>query len=94
MEIHFHFNELIEGNKIMATLQEVKDAITQAAASATAEKQEVTANIQALTDQVAALQSQIASGSGVTAADLDALLVSIQGVDQQVKDITVPAVPV
>lgn len=75
----------------MATLQEVKDALAQAATDATAEKLEVAAAIQALSDQIAALQKQIADGTAATPADLDTLLASIASIDAQVKDITVPA---
>ena len=103
-----HFVHLVGGNEaehhslaqilkiletIMATLKEVQDALAQAAVDATTEKAEVAAAIQSLSDQIKALQDQIAGGAGVTAADLDGLLVSIQGIDQQVRDITVPAVP-
>jgi flagellar hook-associated protein FlgK len=82
-----------QGNSIMATLDDVKAALAQAAADATAEKAEVATAIQALNDRIAALQTQIAAGTLVTAADLDALVTQINGIDAQVKDITVPAVP-
>ncbi len=102
LDIHIHLPESIEGiltriltngESIMATLDDVKAALAQAATDATAEKAEVTAAISALNDTITALQAQIASGSVVTAADLDGLLASIQGIDAQVKDITVPVVP-
>jgi flagellar hook-associated protein FlgK len=83
----------LQGSKIMATLKDVQDALAQAATDATAEKAEVAAAIQVLTDKITALQAQIDAGTAVTSADLDALVTQINGIDAQVKDITVP-VPV
>lgn len=77
----------------MATLKDVQDALAQAAVDATAEKAEVTAAIQALKDKIAALQAQIDAGTVVTSADLDAIVASINGIDAQVKDISVPVQP-
>ncbi len=77
----------------MATLEDIQAALAQAAADATAEKAEVAAAIQALNDKITALQGRVGSGGVVTAADLDGVLAQIQGIDAQVKDITVPAAP-
>lgn len=84
-------SQLLE--KIMATLKDVQDALDQAAKDATAEKAEVATAIADLNTQIQALKDQIANGSAVTAADLDGLVTKIQGIDAQVKDITVPAQP-
>jgi prophage DNA circulation protein len=78
---------------IMATLQEVKDAIAQVATDIAAEKAEVQALLQGLKDQIKALQDQIAAGTAVTAADLDGLVTSISAIDTGVKDISEPTVP-
>lgn len=77
----------------MATLADVKAALAQAAADATAEKAEVATAIKTLSDQIVALQAQIAAGTAVTAADLDDLVTQINGIDTAVKDITVPVAP-
>ena len=79
--------------EIMAKFQDVKDALTQAAADAVAEKQEVADALKALADQVQALKDQLASGEVVTPAQLDEVVASINAVDAQVKDITVPVTP-
>lgn len=59
--------------KLMATLQEVKDAIA-------AEKAEVLAGVGALNDQIQALKDQIANGDPVTPEDLDALVSSVHDI--------------
>lgn len=80
-------------HRIMASLQDVKDALIQAATDATAEKAEVAAALGALTDQIVVLQGQISGGAGVSSADLDDLKSMVEGVDEQVKNITVPVLP-
>jgi flagellar hook-associated protein FlgK len=59
--------------QIMATLQEVQDAVAAEAAEVTAKVNELMAEIQALKDQ-------IANGTGVTPEDLDALLASVNAI--------------
>lgn len=59
--------------RIMASLQEVKDAIA-------AEKQEVLDGVKALNDQIQALKDQIANGTPVTAADLDEIVSSVHDI--------------
>jgi TRAP-type mannitol/chloroaromatic compound transport system substrate-binding protein len=59
--------------QIMATLQEVKDAVAAEAAEVTAKVNELMAEIQALKDQ-------IANGTNVTPEDLDALLASVNAI--------------
>jgi ATP/maltotriose-dependent transcriptional regulator MalT len=58
---------------IMATLQEVKDAVAAEAAEVTAKVNELMAEIQVLKDQIAA-------GTNVTPEDLDALLASVNAI--------------
>jgi esterase/lipase len=62
---------------IMATKQEVLDAIV-------AEKAQVLEGLTILNDQIQALKDQIASGTAVTAADLDEIV-------SAVNDIFIPA---
>jgi hypothetical protein len=68
-----------QGERIMATLDDVKAAIA-------AEKLETLAAIQALKDQ-------LLNGLTVTAQDLDALIVQIQGI-YEAPAVEVPAEPV
>jgi hypothetical protein len=70
-------NIKINRRLIMATKQEVLDAIA-------AEKAEVGAKIEALDLQIQALQEQIAQGTAITAADLDEI-------QNAVHDIFIPA---
>lgn len=62
-----------QGEKIMASVQELNDKIDQLSAATDAERQEVLAVLQALKDQVQALKDQIAAGTPASQADLDAL---------------------
>jgi len=82
------------GDKVMATLADVQAALAQAAQDATTEKEEVAVAIQELSDQITALKDQLESGTVVSAEDLDSLVATIQGIDEQVKGITVPVAPV
>lgn len=59
--------------KIMATLQQLKDAIASEAA-------EVKARVDALESEVKALKDQIANGGTVTEAQLDEVLTSVQNI--------------
>jgi hypothetical protein len=87
-------NNLIIGEKVMATLQEVQDAIAKLQADTVAEAQEVSAALATLTTQITDLQTQVATGTVVSAADLDVLLQQIQGADALVQAIITPAAPV
>lgn len=73
-----------QGEKIMATLDEVKAEVSTLGSAVAAAKAASAAQIQTLSDQVTALQAQLAAGTGVTSADLDALLASIKGVEAAV----------
>ena len=64
---------LIKDEIIMATLQEVKDAVASEAAEVTAKVNELLAEIQRLNDLLAA-------GGAVTAADLDQLKADIEAI--------------
>ena len=59
--------------KIMATVQDVKDAVATEAA-------EVKARIDALAAEVQALKDQIAAGTAATPEQLDEILLSVQGI--------------
>lgn len=58
---------------IMATVQQLKDAVA-------AEAAEVKARIDSLEAEVKALKDQIAAGGTITEAQLDDVLTSIQGI--------------
>lgn len=77
---------------IMATLQEVKDAIAALQATTEEERLEVTAAMDALRAQVTALQEQVAAGTGVTAADLDGLILAVDAASAAVETIVTPEV--
>jgi hypothetical protein len=64
---------LIKDEIIMATLQEVKDAVAAEAAEVTAKVNELLVEIQRLNDLLAA-------GGSVTAADLDELKASVEAI--------------
>ena len=78
---------------IMATLQEVKDAIAQVVTAIATEKSEVDTKLAALAEQIATLQAQIAAGTAATPAQLDELLADIGAVRGLVSDITTPTLP-
>jgi hypothetical protein len=61
---------------LMATLDDVKQAISDLQTAA----QSVDDGLNRVATEIQALKDQIASGGGVTAADLDGLVVSIQAV--------------
>ncbi|MDD5189437.1 MAG: hypothetical protein PHE50_00160 [Dehalococcoidales bacterium] len=73
---------------IMATLQELKDAIAAVNSTIAAEKAEVQAKLAALLVEIQTLKDQIASGGLVSQADLDALTASVTAIDAGVKDIS------
>lgn len=62
-----------QGETIMATLQDVKDAIA-------AEKAEITSKLADLDKQIQDLKDQIANGSPVTAADLDEIVSNVHDI--------------
>lgn len=92
MELHV-FLHLGQEAKIMASIQEVKDAIAQVATDIAAEKAEVQAKIGEMAARIQALIDQIAAGTAATPTDLDALIAALTGIDASVKDISEPAVP-
>jgi predicted nucleic acid-binding Zn-ribbon protein len=94
LTLHRAIREIAQKQEtIMATVQELKDAITQLATDIAAEKAEVQALLDALKAQVKALQDQIAQGGTITTADLDPVLAAITGLQTGVKDISEPTVP-
>lgn len=84
---------LKEFKHIMATLQELKDAIASVKVDIAAEKAEVQSKLADLLQQIKELKDQIAAGTLVTQADLDALIVSVSEIDAGVKDISEPVAP-
>jgi flagellar hook-associated protein FlgK len=58
---------------IMATLQQVRDAVA-------AEGQEVANRLNELATEIQSLKDQIANGNPVTEADLDTLLTDVQNI--------------
>lgn len=79
---------------IMATLLEVQAKIVAIAADIAAEKNEVQALLTDLKAQIKVLTDQIGTGTVVTAADLQGLVDSLNAIEQNVKDISEPVVPV
>jgi len=80
-------------NAIMATLQEVIDAVDQDKAAVEAAAARVSADLAALTQQVTDLQAQIAAGGTVTSADLDALVTSLTAITGEAAAIDAPPAP-
>lgn len=86
---------------IMATLQQVKDALDKVladvkasvAANATAQAAAQTEH-DALMKQITDLQAQVAAGGAATAADLDALLTQATAVDTALGNVPPVVVPV
>lgn len=76
-----------QGVEIMSTIAEVQAALEAVQTAVAAEKAEVTAALTALTDQIATLQAAIDAGAGVTAADLDGLKATAEGLISQVNAI-------
>lgn len=67
----YQFNRKME--EVMATLEQLKDAVA-------AEAAEVKAHVDALAAEVQALKDQIANGGTVTEADLDQVLTDINNI--------------
>ena len=69
-----HISQLLERMKdIMATVQEVKDAIASEAA-------QVAEHVNALIVEIQALKDQVAAGSAATPEQLDELLAAVEGI--------------
>jgi predicted nucleic acid-binding Zn-ribbon protein len=81
--------------KIMASLQDVVEAVDQDKQGVEAAAARLTADLQALSQQITDLQAQIASGAGVTSADLDALKAGVDAVTGEAAaiDPTAPPAP-
>jgi uncharacterized protein YceH (UPF0502 family) len=79
--------------KLMATLQEIVDAVAQDDAAVQAAATRVLADLAALSAQVQTLSDQIAAGAGVTAADLDAVKAGIDAVTAEADAIDAPPAP-
>lgn len=67
------FHIIIRGNQTMASIQQLKDAITFEGAEVKTRLDELEATVQALRDQIAA-------GGTITEAQLDEVLVAVQGI--------------
>lgn len=72
---------------IVATLQDLNDALATAKADIATAKTAVQVQLIDLAAQVQSLKDQIAGGSIVTAADLDTVLTAIKDVDESAKTI-------
>lgn len=75
---------------IMATLQDLQQKLAELGQTIVAEKAEVQGALTDLKAQIATLQGQIASGTLVTAADLDNLVAAVDAIVVGVKDISEP----
>lgn len=62
-----------QGDRVMATVQEVKDAVA-------AEAAEVSARIDTLAAEIQALKDQLAGGNPITEADLGEILAAVQNI--------------
>lgn len=80
------------GALLMATLKDVQASIAKLSTDIAAEKVLVLASIATLNGTIATLQAQLANGTQVSAADLQSLVDSLNGVDVQVQAITTPVV--
>lgn len=78
---------------LMATLQDVIDAVDQDKAAVEAAAARVTTDLAALSAQVADLQAQLDGGSGVTAADLQAVKDGLDAVTGEASAIDAPPAP-
>ncbi len=91
--LHAKINHLITLNtKTMATLQELKDKVTELQATVDAEQQEVANALAALQAEVQRLTDIIASGSAATEAQLQEVVDNINGIIEDVKG-TIPNLP-
>lgn len=69
----FFLNPLIDRSRLMATVQELQEAVA-------AERAEVTERITALQAEVQALRDEIANGGSITEEQLDGVLVNIKNI--------------
>jgi len=93
LTIHVHIHNAGDGigERIMAVLKDVQDALAALSTDLTTAQASLAADFQSMLDAIAALK---AAGAGaVTSADLDALVAQINGVDATVKAIPIPAIP-
>lgn len=82
-----------EREAVMASLQDIVDAVDQDKAAVEAAAARVTADLGSLSAQVQSLQDQINAGGAVTAADLDAVKSSIDAVTGEAGAIDAPPAP-
>ena len=81
---------LIEiGERILATLDDVKAEITALQTEVADKAAAVTTELKTLSDQIAALQAQVAAGGTVSPADLDALVAQLKTAEGAVAAIPV-----
>jgi hypothetical protein len=92
--IILHKALITQGARIMATLDQIKAAIVELKAVVADEATEVSTELASLNAKVAALQAELANGTAVSAADLDEVLASINGVSALVEGIIETAAPV
>lgn len=80
------------GTSIMATLNDIKLALTNLSMDIMAEKAEVAGAVANLTAQILDLRAALNSGTGVTTEDLDSLVLQVAEITSAARDIIVPLV--
>jgi peptidoglycan hydrolase CwlO-like protein len=75
-------------DKLMASVADLSAELDTVKADLAALISGVGTEVGSLQSQIAALQAQIASGTGITAAQLDPVLASAQAIDAQIKAAT------
>lgn len=76
----------------MATLNDIKLALTNLSMDIMAEKAEVAGAVANLTAQILDLRAALNSGTGVTTEDLDSLVLQVAEITSAARDIIVPLV--